>query len=75
MSCQLSFLEFDVNVSFNHSKLFQSDRIQRSCSEKFTAHYACRNADLNWRLVAATANGFIFQIIDSFSAQGMLDLP
>ena len=32
--------------------------------EKFTAHYACRNADLNLRLVAAMLNRFIFQIID-----------
>ena len=64
--------EFDVNVfttitfiCFIHSKIFQSDWKQRSQCEKFTAHYACRNADLNLRLVVAVSNRFIFQIIDS----------
>ena len=33
--------------------------------EKLTDHYACKNADLNLRLVVATSNRFIFQIIDS----------
>ena len=32
--------------------------------KKFTAHYACRNTDLNLRLVAATTNRFLLQIID-----------
>ena len=38
-----------------------------SCSQKFTAHYACRNADLNLILVLAMTNGFImsYNIIDS----------
>jgi len=31
----------------------------------FTAHYAFRNADFKLILVAATTNGFTFQIIDS----------
>ena len=35
------------------------------CNQKRTAHYACRSADLNLMPVAATTNGFIFQIIDS----------
>ena len=48
-----------------HSKIFQSDRIQGRYRKKYTAHYACRNADLNLMLVGATTNGFIFQIIDS----------
>ena len=50
---------------FLHSNIFQSDWIQRSYREKLTDHYACKNADLNLRLVAATSNRFIFQIIDS----------
>ena len=60
--------EFGVNVifiCFIHSKIFQSDRKQRSQREKFTAHYSCKNADLNLRLVALMSNRFIFQIIDS----------
>ena len=64
--------EFDVNVfktimfiCFIHSKIFQSDRKQRSHREKFTAHCTCRNADLNLRLVVAMSNRFIFQIISS----------
>ena len=36
-----------------------------SSKKKITAHYACRNADLNLLLVAATTNRFSFQIIDS----------
>ena len=47
----LIFLKFDVNVF--KAILFIS-------SKKFTAHYACRNADLN----VAMTNGFICQIID-----------
>ena len=42
----------------------QSDQIQRNC-RIFTAHYACRNADLNLTLVTGTTKGYIFQIIDS----------
>ena len=60
--------EFGVNVifiCFIHSKIFQSDRKQRSQREKFTAHYSCKNADLNFTLVALMSNRFIFQIIDS----------
>ena len=60
--------EFAVNVifiCFIHSKIFQSDRKQRSQREKFTAHYSCKNADLNLRLVALMSTRFIFQIIDS----------
>ena len=36
-----------------------------SSNKKITAHYACRNADLNLLLIAATTNRFSFQIIDS----------
>ena len=50
---------------FNPFKDFQSDQIQRSSRKIFTAHYACRNANLNLTLVTATANGFVFQIINS----------
>ena len=50
---------------FNPFKDFQSDQIQRSSLKEFTAHYACRKANLNLTLVAGTTNGFIFQIISS----------
>ena len=36
--------------------------------KKFTARYLCRNEDLNLILVAATTNGFLFQIVDSLMA-------
>ena len=49
----------------NPFKDFQSDQIQRSSSKIFNAHYACRNAALNLTPVTGTANGFIFQIINS----------
>ena len=42
-------------------KDFQSDQIQRSCCKIFTAHYACRNSNLN---LTRTTNGVIFQIIN-----------
>ena len=60
---------------FIHSKIFQSDRIQRSYDEKFTAHHRSRNADLNLRLVAATTNGFIFQMINSLMQSREVRLP
>ena len=55
---QLSFLEFDVNVFisnnfFIHSKIFQSHQMLRSCSQIFTAHHSCSNADSNLVLVVA----------------------
>ena len=50
---------------FNPFKDFQFDQIKRSSLKIFTAHYACRKADLNLTLVAGTTNGFIFQIINS----------
>ena len=64
---QLRFLEFDVNVleGILTFKDFQSDQIQRSSRQIFTAHYACRNAHLNLTLVTGTTAGFIFQIITS----------
>ena len=49
----------------NPFKDFQSDQIQRSSRKIFTAHYACRNAALNFTSVTGTTNGFIFQIINS----------
>ena len=52
-------------MKFNPFKDFQSDQIQRSSRKIFTAHYACRNADLNLTLVTGTTNGFDFQIINS----------
>ena len=64
---QLRFPEFDVNVlkAVLTFKDFQSDQIQRSSRQIFTAHYACRNAHLNLTLVTGTTAGFIFQIITS----------
>ena len=63
---QLSFSEFDVNCNLiGPFKDFQSDQIQRSSCEIFTAHYACKNADLNLTLVLGTTKGFSFQIINS----------
>ena len=56
--------EFGVNVifiCFIHSKIFQSDRKQTSQREKFTAHYSCKNADLNLRLVALMSNDSFFK--------------
>ena len=50
---------------FHPFKDFQSDQIQRTFRKIFTAHYACRNADLNLTLVTGTTNAFIFQIINS----------
>ena len=39
--------------------------ILRSCSQTLTAHYACRNADLNFTLVTGMTNRFLFQRINS----------
>ena len=47
--------------TFTHSKIFLSDRIKRSYRKNVIACYACRNADLNLKMVAATTNGFIFK--------------
>ena len=51
---------------FNPFKDFQSDQIQGSSHKIFTAHCACRNANLNLTIVTGTINGFIFQIFNSF---------
>ena len=62
------FRSIDVKMSskqFYPLKDFQSDQIQRSSSKIFTAHNACRNADLNLTLVTGGTNGFIFQLISS----------
>ena len=45
---------------------FQSDRMLRVCSQKFTAHYAFRNADLNLKTVAGTTNRFFLHIHNSW---------
>ena len=50
---------------FHPFKDFQSDQIQRSSRKIFTAHYSCRNTDLNLTLVSETTNAFIFQKINS----------
>ena len=60
--------EFDVNVFeavVKHSKIFNLIIYREILIKKFTAHFECRNADLNLTLVAGTTTGFIFQIIKS----------
>ena len=37
-----------LQSNFIHPKIFQFDWIQRSYGKIFTAHYVCRNADLNF---------------------------
>ena len=58
----LSLPEFDVNIfnTFNPLEDFQSDQMQRSSLEIFTAYCAYRNDDLNLTPVTGTTNGFIF---------------
>ena len=51
--------------NFDPFKDCQSDQIQRSSRKIFTAHYVCRNADLNLTPVTGTTNGKIFQIINT----------
>jgi len=53
------------NKYFIHSQISQSERLLKSYHEKLTAHYTCRNADLNFILVLAMTNGLTFQIINS----------
>ena len=66
VSAKSDFLNLNV-FNFIHSKISQSDRLLRSCSQKFTAHYACSNENLNLRLVEAVKTELlIFQKIDSF---------
>ena len=64
---QVRFLEFDVNVleAILTFKDFQSDQMQRSSRQIFTAHYAWRNAHLKLTLVTGTTTGFIFQMVTS----------
>ena len=47
--------------NFIHSNIFQSEQIQRSYHEKSLTHYACRNADLNLRPVAAKTSDSFFK--------------
>ena len=54
-----------ASKNFNSFKDFQSDQIQTSSRKLFTAHFACRNSDLNLTPVTGTTNGFTFQIINS----------
>ena len=45
---------------FFHSKIFNLTKYKDALVEKFTSHYACRNANLNLTLVTGTTNGFLF---------------
>ena len=62
---------FLSSKKFYPFKDFQSDQVQRTCRKIFTAHYACRNADLNLTLVTGAANRFIFHIISSLRSCGV----
>ena len=44
--------------NFVHSKIFNLTKYREVPVKYFTAHYACRNADLNLTLVTGTTNGF-----------------
>ena len=48
---------------FCPQRLFNLTDYREVIVKTFTAHHACRSANLNWKLVSATTNGFIFQII------------
>ena len=55
LPAQFSWIRFKcLGSNFVHSKIhvFQSDRIKRSYCKNFTAHFACRNADLDLIQVA-----------------------
>ena len=54
-------VQFCFGSNFVHSKIL-ADPIQRGYRKKLTAPYACRNADLNLIVVAATTKGFNFRI-------------
>ena len=45
---------------FFHSKIFNLTKYRDVLVKKFTAHYACRNANLNLTPVTGTTNGFLF---------------
>ena len=54
-------VQFCFGSNFVHSRIL-ADPIQRGYRKKLTAPYACRNADLNLIVVAATTKGFNFRI-------------
>ena len=58
---------------FNPFKDFQYDQIQKSSRKIFSARYECRNADLNLTPVTGTTNWFIFQRINQFFINRILD--
>ena len=65
--CQLSFLEFDVNVLkaiLSIQSFFNLTEYREVIVKKFTARQACRNADLNLILVAAMTNEFVNGIFE-----------
>ena len=62
---QLSFLEFDANVFkaiASTQRFFNLTEYREVFVQKVTAHWTCRNADLNLILVAAMINGFVHGI-------------
>ena len=62
---QLSFLEFDAKVFkaiASIQRFFNLTEYREVFVQKVTAHWTCRNADLNLILVAAMINGFVHGI-------------
>ena len=49
-----------LRSNFLDSKIFNLTKYRDVVVEKFTSHYACRNANLNLTLVTGTTNGFLF---------------
>ena len=49
-----------LRSNFLDSKIFNLTKYRDVVVEKFTFHYACRNANLNLTLVTGTTNGFLF---------------
>ena len=57
------FSGIDVNVFkavLDIQRLFNLTEYREVIVKKFTTRYLCRNEDLNFILVAATTNGFLF---------------
>ena len=49
-----------LRSNFLDSKIFNLTKYRDAVVEKFSSHYASRNANLNLTLVTGTTNGFLF---------------
>ena len=67
---KLPLAQFCFRRNFVHSNIL-ADRIQRGYRKKLTAHYACRNADLNLIVAAATTKAGI-QLSNKKISHGIL---